>query len=424
MIDFNLRLRFKMSGVQDSEAHFLARANEYGVPAPFTQCLRQQGVSTLGHLAFAVFRPGSEFEERQFDQSATDVNNGVRLTMGASAALRRLHFESEVVMASTIRASVDSTDTTAAKPIPFAEKKARLDQLHARFQGLNIHGTGEPSHALLDEVSAQFEARALRYIEPQRCTSRELEVQTGKSEKKFKLDAITLSMKENKHVQDEAVSTTFHFSQCLRRRGLAHEFANLISFRTHELYTEKLLKHFSSEPPIRFQATTLAQVIKADKEVFSYLAQEVQDIRPGADNVRPLDDALKRALRDYTVAFHLVPLPKFAMKDETTQPGSTRRNSSEPYANTFNKGKGRGKGGKSGKASGSNAAPKGYHGCVGRDAKNRPTCFDYNISGCDRSPPGGTCAKGGDMFVFVVAVSRRMPSKKLIGRMCQSLLSD
>eukprot|EP00435_Cladocopium_sp_Y103_P066376 s126_g28.t1 len=384
----------QMSGIQDSEAHFAARAAEYGVPNAFIQRLRVQGVSTLGHLAFAVFRPGTEFEERAFDQWATDINNGVRLTMGAAAALRRLHFEAEVVMTSTIRASVEAPESSTPRAIPFAEKSARLDQLRIRFTGLNIHGSGEPSNALLDETCSQFEARTLKYVEPKRCTSRELEIQTGKSSKQLKLDSSTLAIKETKTVEDEAVSTTFHLAMCLKRRGLAYEFANLISFNVHELYVEKLLKHLSTDPPIGFQATTLAQVMKADREVFSFLAQEVRDIRPGADNVRPLDAALDRALRDYTVAFHLVPLPKFAMRDDGVQQSNTRKFGSEPYSTSApSKGKGRGKGGKS-KAAGSNAAPKGYQGCVGRDGKNRPICFDYNISGCNKAPPGGACAKG------------------------------
>ena len=70
------RLWFKMSGIQDSEAHFQNRAAEYGLPEEFVTRLRAQGVSTLGHLAFAIFRPGSEFEERAFNDWATDVNNG------------------------------------------------------------------------------------------------------------------------------------------------------------------------------------------------------------------------------------------------------------------------------------------------------------------------------------------------------------
>ena len=392
---FYLRVRtwFKMAGIQDSEAHFAARAAEYGLPNAFLARLKDQGVTTLGHLAFAVFRPGTEFEERAFNEWATDVNNGVPLAMGAAAALRRLHFESEVVLTSTIRASVEAPDAGTPRPVPFAEKTAKMDEMRGRFTGLNIHGTGEPSHALLDEVCSQYESRILRYVEPQKCTSRELEITTGRSDKKLKLDAGTLSIKETKSIPDEAISTTFHLSLCLRRRGLAYEFANLISFRAHELYSEKLLRHLSVEPPVGFQAATLAQILRADREVFSFLAQEVKDIRPGADDTRPLDAALDRALRDYSVAFHLVPLPKFTTARDEVAAAPVRKHGSEPYTvQHYSKGKGRGKG-KSGKSSGSNAAPKGYHGCVGRDAKNRPICFDYNISGCSKAPAGGSCPK-------------------------------
>jgi hypothetical protein len=127
--------------------------------------------------------------------------------------------------------------------------------------------------------------------------------------------------------------------------------------------------------------------------VFSVLAQTVSDIRPGADDVKPLDAALEAALKEYTVAFHLVPLPKFTVKDDVQ--ASTKKSYSEPYPTQFtSKGKGKHKSGKGGKASGSNAAPKGFHGCVGRDAKNRPICFDYNISSCNKAPAGGSCPKG------------------------------
>ena len=138
-----------MAGVQDSEAHFASRAAEYGVPPEFVGRLKAEGISTLAHLAFAIFRPGTEFEERAFTDWATDRNNGIPLTMGAAAALRRLHFESEVVMTATIRASVETPDPGIPKAIPFAEKAARLDVLRTRFNGLHIHGVGEPSHAFI-----------------------------------------------------------------------------------------------------------------------------------------------------------------------------------------------------------------------------------------------------------------------------------
>eukprot|EP00435_Cladocopium_sp_Y103_P065489 s261_g27.t1 len=379
-----------MAGPIDSEAHFEARASEYGVPLAFLTALKRQGISTVGHLAFAIFRPGAEFNEREFDNWTREVNNNVPLTMGAAAAVRRLHYECEVIMTSSIRASVESADSSSPKSIPYAEKTARMDQIRERLQGLNIQGHGEPSHSLLDECGHQSETRTLRYIEPNRCTSRENEVTSGRTDKKLKLDSGSLSIKESKTVPDENVSTTYNLAACLRRRGIAYDFANLISFRAHELYVEKLLRHLSIEPPPSFQAVTLSQKMKADKEVFMHMAHNVKDIRPVAD-VKPLDEALETAVKDYNTAFHLMPLPKHSVKEDTVP----RRANYEPYPATGqHKGKGKGKSGKGGKSFGSNAAPKGYSGCVGRDAKNRPICFDFNLSSCSKAPAGGACPKG------------------------------
>lgn len=387
-----------MANPADSSAHFDDRARAYQLPEPLLAELKNNGIRTLGHLAFAVFRPGSDFDEAAFNQWARDLNQGVAPTMGALAALRRLHLESEVVLTAALKASVESSEPSAPKAIPVAERSARLDALRARLVGVNIHGAGEPSHALVDEACHQFESRTLKYIEPSRCTSRELEVASGKTDKKLKLDASSLTVKEARSVPDETVSTTYHLAQCLRRRALALDFANLISFTTHEQYADQLLRHLSVEPPPGYQSPTLHQIMRADREAFAYLAQHVADIRP-IGNVKPLDAALGDALRDYNTAFHLLPLPKsFGRLD---QPTGAPASSSEPYPTAFvsrPKGKGKTRGAK-GKvqlsaAYGSTAAPRGYPGCVGKDGKGRPICFDYNLNDCDRAAAGGTCPKG------------------------------
>ena len=198
------------------------------------------------------------------------------------------------------------------KALPFAERSARLDQLRNKFTGLSIEGQGEPSHALLDETCSQFEQRTLKYLEPARCTSRENEIVTGKTDEKLKLDVGSLQIKESRSIQDETVSTTYHLALCLRRRGLAYEFANLISYGVHEKYVEQLLRHLHIDPPPGYAATTMTQVLRADKEVFTFLNHNVTDIRPLADGTRPLDAVLMNAMKDYNTTFHLLPLPKAA----------------------------------------------------------------------------------------------------------------
>ena len=380
-----------MASQLDSKPHFRARAKEYGLADAFIDLLTDKGITTFGQLAFAVFRPGSDFDEAEFNAWATRVNDNNAPTLGELASLRRLHFESEIVATAVLRASVETTNQQTPKPLPVAERNARLTELRNRLQGLNIQGSGEPSHSLLDETCFQYESRVLRYVEPARCTSRESEVTSGKTSKSLKLDANTLTIREQKSIPDETVSTTFHLAQCLRRRGLAYDFAGLISFQAHEKYVEKLLRHLSIEAPPGFHSTTLNQILKADREVFTFLSQNVEDIRPVL-NVKPLDAKLVEALQDYNTVFHLLPLPKGASKDDGYVQRPSHGGVSESVAPYRPKGKSKGKG--KHKSTGSNSAPQGMVGCVGRDGKNRPICFNYNLSSCDKAPGGGTCPKG------------------------------
>ena len=92
------------------------------------------------------------------------------------------------------------------------------------------------------------------------------------------------------------------------------------------------------------------------------------------------------ALKDYSTAFHLLPLVK-----EQSWGGGGKGKNDVPFNPRDPKGKGKGK---KGKSSGSNSAPRGYAGCTGRDQKGRPICFDYNISGCQHAADGAACRKG------------------------------
>ena len=130
-----------MAALTDSKAHFAARAKEYDVPDGLVDSLRLAGVTTMAHLAFAICRPGQDFEEEKFEQWVTGVNGGVAPTVGALAAIRRLHFESEIVVTSTLRASVEQPqESTPPRPLPQAERSARMKQLRQQLTGLNLEG--------------------------------------------------------------------------------------------------------------------------------------------------------------------------------------------------------------------------------------------------------------------------------------------
>lgn len=388
------RLWFKMTSLSESEAHFAERAKEYALPDGLLQNLRDAGIKTLGNLAFAFSRPGQEFAETDFEAWVKSLaGDGAEPNIGAMAALRRLHFEAEVVVTASLKALVEqpsSSETT--KTIPYAERVVRMERLKAALQGIVIEGHSEPSQALLDECCHQYDQRILRYIEPAKCSSRESEVLSSKVEKKLRLNTNTMTLQETKAVPDADSSTAFSLMQCFRRRGIAYEFAQLISFRAHEKYIDMLFRHLSAEPPPNYSRTTINQLLRADREVFLYMSQHCKDIRPDVAGNRPLDNMLQEALKDYHTSFHLMPLPQ----DRGYQPW--RREAGDHSSTTFDqdhKGKGgKGKGKNKNKTGGSSVAPRGMTGCVGRDAKGRNICFDYNLNDCKHAAAGGTCKKG------------------------------
>lgn len=121
------------------------------------------------------------------------------------------------------------------------------------------------------------------------------------------------------------------------------------------------------------------------------------------------------ALKDYSTAFCLMPLPKESSYQPWRQQDDSGKGRKGP------KGGGGGKSDSKGKQKGSNVAPRGMVGCVGRDAKGRPICFDYNLSECKHAAAGAACRKGRHVCFkagchkthsFATAHSSEMPAKE------------
>jgi len=53
-----------MASLADSNAHFTSRAAEHSVPNDMINALANAGVRTMGHLAFAINRPGQNSQRR------------------------------------------------------------------------------------------------------------------------------------------------------------------------------------------------------------------------------------------------------------------------------------------------------------------------------------------------------------------------
>ena len=126
--------------MQDSEAHFKKRAKEAGIDDAVVAALNHNQINTLAHLAFTVGRPGQGVADNDFGAWVQQVAAGPQTTRQV-AALRRLHFEPEVIITATLKAAVErppGLSQSRPKQVPLADRNARMMQVRARLNGVAI----------------------------------------------------------------------------------------------------------------------------------------------------------------------------------------------------------------------------------------------------------------------------------------------
>ena len=198
-----------------------------------------------------------------------------------------------VFISASLKNRVEATADTA-KPVPRAERSARLQGLRAKYTGLDISKALEPGHAMLDSTSHQAESKILKYMPPSRCASREQEMMSNKSSAKLlEIEGSQLKVKENDNGLFIEHNTEFLVYQALRRRGLAYEFADLITYTVHQRWVDWLFAELSKEQSARFQKVQMFQILRADKAAWLHMADVVKDIRP-SDGSRPLEAEFER----------------------------------------------------------------------------------------------------------------------------------
>ncbi|CAE7255146.1 unnamed protein product [Symbiodinium sp. CCMP2592] len=301
-----------MTSLLDSEAQFLQRAAELGIPDAAAQAFKRHGLATLNRYGFAHGQPGQPIDETLFNTFFEGIA-GVGQSLRTLSAARNLLFEAHVFISASLKNRVEATADTA-KPVPRAERSARLDSLRAKYPGLEISKGLEPGHAMLDSASHQAESKILKYMPPSRCASREQEMMSNKSSAKLlEIEGSQVKVKENDKGLFIENNTEFLVYQALRRRGLAYEFADLVTFTVHQKWVDWLFGELSKEQPARFQKVQMFQILRADKAAWLHMADVVKDIRP-SDGTRPIDAEFARLPTVHSVVFALLPLQQFSPK--------------------------------------------------------------------------------------------------------------
>ena len=159
------------------------------------------------------------------------------MTVGEKASLRRLILEAQTMLVASLKDMAEPSEGAAPKKVGVAERNARMDQLRTQLSGVSLTGQLEPSHALLDMAVQQWESRCLKYIGPEKCHSREDEVQNTKPlTTNLSLEGGKLKVTESEGIEDRDIEGSLQVLNALRRRGVAYAFARLISWEKHEAY--------------------------------------------------------------------------------------------------------------------------------------------------------------------------------------------
>ena len=286
--------------------------------------------------------------------------------LNEAAAIKRAAFEAQTYLIATLRQNVERGDEARHK-IAFAERASRMDALRAAVVGVSISGEHDPAHCLLDKACQMYETNTLKHLDLRELT--------------FERGSLVLKNQEDKLVASTDSEIKVHYAMI--RRGLAFQFAKLMSHEQHCQWETFLFESLHRETPPGYIRPSLAQLEKCEK------AASFKKIRQTALGAYPLGEALLNLRFDPNITLYLAPLAK---PTSSANPSDHRSN---PYEGPGpRKGKGKGKDGK-GKRS-SPPVPQELRDKWFKLSNGEPICFGYNCkSGCNsKTKPGDKCAKG------------------------------
>ena len=402
----------------ESNAAFIQRCNEIDPTGNFSAALGNQNISTFSGMAFSMGTPQTPPTDQQFTTLAATVF-GAGFTLGQTAMRRRLHFESTTLMIASVKQKVDGDATDRAetvKKIPIAEKRYRLEQQERRLTGIVISGELEPSHQLLDLTNNILETGSILWIAPSRCTKRSDEVQLAIKDRP---SAVQIENQQLKVAQlgDEFKAdygSEIKLQWCWQRRGLAMDQCRMLSWTVHDAWVHQLFRTLSQQVPPGFNAVKLEQLIRADRELWTLMAQDHKgSLKPNAAGDIPLDTLVTRLCQDPRITMFLLPSAstvKAAPKEDGPKKATSSPQQAAAKSTGINKKR---------KSRAEKSCPEELRKHNLR-CEHGPVCWAYNLkTGCRNSTSGkpSRCVKG-----FHVCAHCHKPGHSVV--VCRGLNKD
>lgn len=186
------------------------------------------------------------------------------------------------------------------------------------------------------------------------------------------------------------VGTELKLCWAYQRRGLAFENCRLLDWHVHEAWVQYLLSAMARDYPAGYSSVRSEQVIKADRELWTILAQEQKEPLKPTNDVPALKQAFKALTTDSRVTMYLLPVPSSVSKGSNATSAGAPKTTPTPKQQ---QGPGINKRRKLTRAQkGCPQELKDFDLKVSQGAVNGPICWGYNLkAGC----PNETTSQNG-----------------------------
>eukprot|EP00971_Amphidinium_carterae_P169754 3363358-Amphidinium_carterae.1 len=195
-----------------------------------------------------------------------------------------------------------------------AELAERLTRIKAKLVGLNLEGSLEPSHVLVNKYAQMFEESTLRHVPWEMLTSCTHEAQGLNKDSSTKTVATYsfgfLKLSSSDVPLSVPLGSDLRIEQALIRRGVAMDMTRLFDFRKHKMLVARYTEELTRDPLDGYARVTWSQILRADQELFRLLSDKTLGrLQHGPDGQFACDIYFDEVLATPEFARHLLPLP-------------------------------------------------------------------------------------------------------------------
>ena len=135
-----------------------------------------------------------------------------------------------------------------------------MEALRAALAGIEVSGEQEPAHCVLDKACAVYESNTLKYLDPASCVSRAHEIQGKTKNRELTFEKRSLVLKAGEDKLSSPTDSEIKVHYAMVRRGLAFQFARLMSHSQLSMGDFPFRGHASRCTP-RLQPAIISSVV-------------------------------------------------------------------------------------------------------------------------------------------------------------------